>query len=97
MSKRLKSLADSDNDLAKHDTSLINEQAPHIIRSLRTRISHFQRHKVFVNLRNKKKTAKAPVESTSCEFILDPSEAAKAEVESSPCEFIPDPSVAAKS
>ena len=28
MSQRLKSLADSDNDLAKLDNSLINEQAP---------------------------------------------------------------------
>ena len=45
MSQRLKTLADSDNDLAKADDLLINEQASHIIRSLRTRISHFQSKK----------------------------------------------------
>ena len=96
MLQRLKSLADSDNDLAKQDDSLINEQAPHIIRSLRTRISCLQRREDIATLRNKKKSAKALVESSSCEFIPDPSVAAKAQVASSPCEFIHDPSEAAK-
>ena len=39
ISERLNSLADSNNDLVKQDTLLI-EQAPKIVRSLRTRISH---------------------------------------------------------
>ena len=52
MSQRLKSLADSDNNLAKQDSLLIKEQAPHIIRSLYARISHLQRRKVIVNLKN---------------------------------------------
>ena len=54
MSQRLKSLAATDNDLAKQDDSLINKQAPHIIRSLRTRISYLQRREVIGTLRNKK-------------------------------------------
>ena len=60
MSQRLKSLADSDNDLAKLDNSIINEQVPHILRSLRTRISHLQRRKVIATLRKKKKNGESP-------------------------------------
>ena len=96
MSQRIKSLADSDNDLAKQDDSLINEQGPHIICSLRTRISCLQRRKDIATLRNKKKSAKPQVESSPCEFTPDSSVAAKAQVASSPCEFIPDPSKPAK-
>ena len=61
MSQRLKSLVDYDNDLAKQNDSLINEQAPHIIRSLRTRIVHLQRRKVIVNLKNEKKSGESPI------------------------------------
>ena len=94
MCQRLKSLAATDNDLAKQDDSLINEQAPHIIRSLRTRISCLQRREVIATLRNKKKAAKAQVASSPCEFISDQGVAAKAQVSSSPSEFIPDASEA---
>ena len=96
MSQHSKSLADSDNDLAKLDDSLINEQAPHIIRSLRSRSSYLQRSKVIVNLKNEKKAAKAQVGSSPFEFTPDLCVAAKTQVGSSPCEFTPDQCVAAK-
>ena len=60
LSQQLKSLADSDKDLAKQDSSLIDELVPHIIRSLRTRISHLQRRKIIVNLNKKKKIGEIP-------------------------------------
>ena len=94
MSERLKSLADSDNDLAKADDSLINEQAPHIIRSLRTWICYLQRREDIATLRNEKKAAKSQVASGSRESIPDPSKAAKAQVASAPRESIPDASEA---
>ena len=48
MSQRLKSLADSDNDLAEQDSLLSREEAPKIVRSLRTRISHSHRREITV-------------------------------------------------
>ena len=79
MSQRLISLADSDNDLAKQDSLLIEKRAPEIVRSLRTRISYLQRRKITVTIKNKnaRKTvaAKASVERTSRNIISDTSEA----------------------
>ena len=94
MSQRLKSLAATDNDLAKQDDSLINKQAPHIICSLRTRICYLQRREDIVKLKNEKKAAQAQVVSSPSELIPNPSEAAKTQLESAPSDFIPDASEA---
>ena len=79
ISERLKSLADSENDLVKQESWLIKKEAPEIVRSLRTRFNHLQRREITVTLKNKKsrKTAapKANVESLSRDFISDTSEA----------------------
>ena len=53
MSERLKSLGDSDEDFTKQDSLLIEEEAPKIVRSLRTRISHLQRREITVIIKNK--------------------------------------------
>ena len=90
MSQQLYSLASTDNDLAKQNSSLINEQAPHIIRRLRTQISCLQRREVTATLKKKKKAAKTQVESVSRDFIPDTSGVAKANSESATQDFIPD-------
>ena len=78
MSQQLKSLAATDNDLAKADDSLINKQAPLIISCLHTRKCLLERRKVIIKLKNEKKAAKAPVVSVPCEPIPGASEDAKA-------------------
>ena len=75
MSQRLKSLADYDNDLDRQDNSLINEQAPQIIRSLRMRITCLQLREDVATLKNRKKAARPQLERSPLEFIPDPSEA----------------------
>ena len=90
MSQRLNLLAVTDNDLNKHDSLLIIEQAPHIIQNLRTRINCLQRREVTDTLKNKKKASKAQVESASRDFIPDSSEATKTNGESAYRNFIPD-------
>ena len=54
MSEKLKSLADSDADLAEQDSRLINKETTDIVCSLRTRNSHLQRREIIVTLNKKK-------------------------------------------
>ena len=75
MAQCVKSGKDPDKYLAKQADSLINDQAPRIIRSLRTRICYLKRRKVIVKINTKEKAAKAQMASAPNEAIPDASEA----------------------
>jgi len=78
MAQGVKSGKDPDKYLAKQADSLINDQAPRIIRSLRTRICYLKRRQVIVKINTKEKAAKAQTASIPYEAIPDASETSAA-------------------